>query len=1176
MDSSPKKHAWMFQFRVNPGSDWLDLLRRNRHTRWKIIRWARETCVGDLLFFWQSGEAGGLWGWGYVDGDPYPEKNSSPKTWSVPVRVEEFLDKPISRVEVLNAGAFRPRNLYLRMPQPANFRIEPDEARRFFSLMGSIHSDSAALNDLVAHAVADESDARGGIAEGRLDEAGEAGTAANAGVAADEMGERVYSMKGLFEDKDFSPLARDLIQLATFHKYGIRGPVSSTRIFLAAFALAEQVTIGQKTSYTNEEIALRALKGVGSEYEANLRVLRKEYLEEQKKGRAQEIIITDSVKSILDDAKRNAFLGHEHLPIGIDALISAVLRQERGRLWRRMARVGLTRSEMARAILSVVAQLHPEASFLWLRPLGQQDDQPPTEVDRLRIPFLGNDNAWQEGQKDALGADREAQAFAGLALSRDFKPPLAIGIFGEWGSGKSFFMRLVHDHVARLSAQAKAQGDSAPLLGKVVQIRFNAWHYVETNLWASLVDHIFSELDRATGAKLRSNSEKLFDQLATARELTLESAETLVTRRREQESAALAVAESQRRLKEAQTRAASSPKVYWDAVRDQFIEGIENEPALAKAARDLGINQVVEDIRPLADAIRELDRERTKAAYLGRAILNQLGSYPKVLLFLVLALTVPSLLWVIRSGIEDFFEFADLSQVVSNSMLAISGFFAACAVTVKAAIDRARSAISVIQSFREKLDAATARVLESPSSDLKKQQDDLVRLSAEVNESKSRLSTATEKLSLASGEYNAGTSRARLLKFVRARAADQSYARHLGLVATIRKDFEELSDLIAAAGLNELPRSGDLGLRTDDNASYQDRVEALISFASEEGTNLLHGEEVEKLRRTAETNSLDSSETLDRIVLYIDDLDRCQPDKVAEVLQAVHLLLSFKLFVVFVAVDIRWVGKALEEHYPMLAQTDSPGGSARAQDYLEKIFQVPYWVRPMTEEAGESFIRGRLPISVASVRVDLPRLGSVVSTHPMSNPPMGSINESESASEAEISELHKLSIENTQLHITEDFEVVGGLSDRIELSEGEQELIVLLGRCAGASPRRLVRFMNVYQVVKASLPFGTNQEQLYAVMIQIAVLTGAPDLLDRWSAFLSECSDSDTVGMLSSEIGGSGWAEHPAQAARLKSALATFERHAPRATAVDLRRYIDLARRFSFMGGRGSDRNLPI
>ncbi len=35
---------------------------------------------------------------------------------------------------------------------------------------------------------------------------------------------------------------------------------------------------------------------------------------------------------------------------------------------------------------------------------------------------------------------------------------------------------------------------------------------------------------------------------------------------------------------------------------------------------------------------------------------------------------------------------------------------------------------------------------------------------------------------------------------------------------------------------------------------------------------------------------------VNRIVLYIDDLDRCEPDKVAKVLQAVHLLLAFPLF----------------------------------------------------------------------------------------------------------------------------------------------------------------------------------------------------------------------------------------------------------------------------------------
>jgi hypothetical protein len=43
--------------------------------------------------------------------------------------------------------------------------------------------------------------------------------------------------------------------------------------------------------------------------------------------------------------------------------------------------------------------------------------------------------------------------------------------------------------------------------------------------------------------------------------------------------------------------------------------------------------------------------------------------------------------------------------------------------------------------------------------------------------------------------------------------------------------------------------------------------------------------------------------TLSRIVLYIDDLDRCPEKLVVEVLRAVHLLLAFDLFVCVVAVD---------------------------------------------------------------------------------------------------------------------------------------------------------------------------------------------------------------------------------------------------------------------------------
>jgi hypothetical protein len=96
---------------------------------------------------------------------------------------------------------------------------------------------------------------------------------------------------------------------------------------------------------------------------------------------------------------------------------------------------------------------------------------------------------------------------------------------------------------------------------------------------------------------------------------------------------------------------------------------------------------------------------------------------------------------------------------------------------------------------------------------------------------------------------------------------------------------------------------------------------------------------------------------IDRIVLYIDDLDRCPPQRVVEVMQAVHLLLAFPLFVVVVAVDSRWLLRSLEKGYPdfLVLDRDIEGDGPRTlarwastpQSYLEKIFQIPVHIRPM-------------------------------------------------------------------------------------------------------------------------------------------------------------------------------------------------------------------------------------
>ncbi|HEU5352924.1 MAG TPA: P-loop NTPase fold protein [Actinocrinis sp.] len=91
---------------------------------------------------------------------------------------------------------------------------------------------------------------------------------------------------------------------------------------------------------------------------------------------------------------------------------------------------------------------------------------------------------------------------------------------------------------------------------------------------------------------------------------------------------------------------------------------------------------------------------------------------------------------------------------------------------------------------------------------------------------------------------------------------------------------------------------------------------------------------------------------LERIVLYIDDLDRCAPARIAEVLAAIHLMLALPLFIVVVAVDPRWLCSALSEHHRGLLAVDSDAvRAATALDYLGKIFQIPFAVHQPADAA---------------------------------------------------------------------------------------------------------------------------------------------------------------------------------------------------------------------------------
>lgn len=132
---------------------------------------------------------------------------------------------------------------------------------------------------------------------------------------------------------------------------------------------------------------------------------------------------------------------------------------------------------------------------------------------------------------DRLGVTADVCMLADLVASRLVRPPLSIALFGNWGSGKSFFMRQMRRRVDTLAHHARVAEqhehkrgvDVTTYCSSIRQIDFNAWHYVEANLWASLATHIFDELAADTSdaelAQLdeKRQSESLLEQLSAVR-----------------------------------------------------------------------------------------------------------------------------------------------------------------------------------------------------------------------------------------------------------------------------------------------------------------------------------------------------------------------------------------------------------------------------------------------------------------------------------------------------------------------------------------------------------------------------------------------------------------------------------------------------------------------------------
>ncbi|MEZ5784796.1 MAG: P-loop NTPase fold protein, partial [Rhizobiaceae bacterium] len=109
--------------------------------------------------------------------------------------------------------------------------------------------------------------------------------------------------------------------------------------------------------------------------------------------------------------------------------------------------------------------------------------------------------------------------------------------------------------------------------------------------------------------------------------------------------------------------------------------------------------------------------------------------------------------------------------------------------------------------------------------------------------------------------------------------------------------------------------------------------EYLCEVAEDSAPQQMHAfrEEFAKLLQDAE---------IDRLVVLVDDLDRCLPKIAIETLEAIRLFLFVPRAAFVIGADEGMIEYAVRQHFPDLPVATGPASYAR--NYLEKLIQVPF------------------------------------------------------------------------------------------------------------------------------------------------------------------------------------------------------------------------------------------
>ena len=200
----------------------------------------------------------------------------------------------------------------------------------------------------------------------------------------------------------------------------------------------------------------------------------------------------------------------------------------------------------------------------------------------------------------------------------------------------------------------------------------------------------------------------------------------------------------------------------------------------------------------------------------------------------------------------------------------------------------------------------------------------------------------------------------------------------------------------------------------------------------------------------SEFKELIESSKIEQLIILVDDLDRCLPKAVIDILEAIRLFLFVEGTVFVISADEKMIEYAVRDHFPNLPSDYSE----YTKNYLEKLIQIPIRIPSLTKSQTGNYIKFLMLQNY--LNNDLSEVERIYSLYESKK---------------------KLPYENIELNYTIIREAIGQDSESLRetLLVGDQLYPVLSNGLKG-NPRNTKRFLNtLFLRLKIGKIYGLDQ-----------------------------------------------------------------------------------------------------